>query len=176
MTEHVDEAYFHWLYAKVAWREVYTPSTSFHSLLYFLHCTEYVWRLSGDDNRAEDGRDLRSEFLAQSRYRVDETWMLLDCSVLEMLIGLARRAAFATSKNTQEWFWIFLENLGLSEVSDASYASTPNLGEIVERFVWRQYDVRGRGGIFPLRYPQHDQREVELWYQFSEYVLENDID
>lgn len=177
-TEPIEDLYFNWLYTKVAWSEVVTPSTTYQSLLYTLHCTEFVWRVSGDDNRAEDGRRLRHDFLRESFIRPDETWMFLDCSVLEMLIAFAYRCAFqTTTKSARDWFWIFLQNLGLSEISDSAFSSDGHIiGPVLERFIWRLYDRRGRGGLFPMRMTNHNQREVELWYQFSEYIEDQHID
>jgi hypothetical protein len=42
--------------------------------------------------------------------------------------------------------------------------------EILERVIGRTYRPDGRGGFFPLRYAEKDQREVELWYQLNAYV------
>jgi hypothetical protein len=46
----------------------------------------------------------------------------------------------------------------------------------LETFVWRNYDRKGVGGIFPLYRSRRDQRRVELWYQFNEYIEEYGID
>jgi hypothetical protein len=178
MGEPIEDEYFNWLYTKVGWRENYTPSTKYQSLLYLLHCTEFTWRLSGDDNRAEDGEDLRREFLREvsSRPGYDE-WAYLPCSVLEMLIAFARRAEFQTTYSLREWFWIFIENLGLSDISDANYKEKAELiGPILEAFIWRTYDEHGNGGLFPIKGSEHDQRKIEIWYQFCEYLIENEID
>ena len=63
MEEPIENLYFNWLYTKVSDVKNQTPTTKFDRLLILLHRTEFVWLLSGDDNRAEDGRDLRIEFL-----------------------------------------------------------------------------------------------------------------
>jgi hypothetical protein len=39
--------------------------------------------------------------------------------------------------------------------------------------IWRTYDRRGHGGLFPLQRSNRDQRRVEIWYQLSEYLLQD---
>jgi hypothetical protein len=178
MGEPIEDLYFNWLYAKVAYRRPSTPSTRYQSLLYFLHCTEFVWLVSGDDNRAEEGRELRREFLQESSIQLEESWMLLDCSVLEMLIAFSRRAEFNTDISAERWFWIMIDHLGLSDISDSTYSEQETadvLGPALENFIWRLYDRNGRGGLFPLRHPLEDQRKVEIWYQFCEYLVEQGL-
>jgi len=178
MDEPIEDVYFNWLYAKVAYRAQPTPSNRFQSLLYFMHRTEFVWRVSGDDNRAEDGRGLRQEFLYEIREELAEPLAELECSVLEMMIAFSRRAAFQTDMTPLEWFWIMLENLGIAHLCDSEFDgsdATAMLGQILEDLVWRRYDEKGRGGLFPLRNPSQDQREVEIWYQFCEYLVDQGI-
>lgn len=178
MSEPIEDAYFNWLYTKVAWREVYSPSIRYESLLYVLHCVEFAWIILGDDNRAEEGKELRKEFLREIHLDEDEdSWMVLGCSVLEMLIAFSRRAAFQTDKSSEEWFWIFMENLKLSEISDSAFdEEAEKIGPIIDNLVWRRYDRFGRGGgLFPLRRSENDQRKVEIWYQFCEYLVEQGI-
>ena len=116
--ESLEEVYFNWLYSKVASVDIPTPSLTWLKLLRILHSTEFVWLLSGDDNRAEDGVELRQEFLNQSHLQASESWFEIPCSVLEMLIAFSRRASFQTDDLPRDWFWVFLDNLGLGEMSD----------------------------------------------------------
>lgn len=176
MSEPIEETYFNWLYVKVVEnRPVHTPSNSYLTLMRDLHTTEFIWLLSGDDNRAEDGLDLRKEFLLQAHLDQDPAWTSIPCSVLEMLIAFSRRAAFETELSSREWLWIFLGNLGLSDLTDATLGVTQLTYEIMDRFIWRTYNEKGEGGLFPLTNPQHDQRKVEIYYQFCEWLIENDI-
>lgn len=128
-----------------------------------------------------DGLDLRYEFLSQHPpLRADRDWLELDCSMLEMLIALAIRADFETDTGAiaggvEGWFWKFMDNVRLSQYIDA-LINAKSLGVIdrtLETINNRTYKPNGRGGLFPLRKPQKDQREVELWYQLSAYLLEN---
>ena len=76
MTELLEDPYFEWLCAQVIRQET-TPSLTYERLLATLHATEFVWLVSGDDNRAEDGVELRDPTERGH----------MPCSVLQMLIA-----------------------------------------------------------------------------------------
>lgn len=129
--------------------------------------------MPNDDNRAEEGQALRDEFLETSGTDiVDEEWMAIGCSFLEMLIGLSRRLEFETGAEARVWFWTMLENLDLRHLTDAVDIPPESIDEKIDAVIWRTYSFNGRGGLFPLDHPAKDQREVELWYQLNAYLLE----
>ncbi len=167
MSEPIEENYFDWLRAKV--------SSSIHSqnhydLLHILYRTEFVWFVPGDRNRAEDGKELRQHFLSETGWENDPYWFNEPCSVFEVFISFAKRASFQTDDPVSDWFWIFMTNLHLDEYYRVSKPDALVIDEILYAFVWRTYDENGYGGIFPMRCPENDQRKVEIWYQFCEYV------
>ena len=174
MDEPIEDVYFNWLYSKVASTNVPTPSNSYWTLMRDLHATEFVWIVSGDDNRAEDGLDVRKEFLRESRLDQDPSWGSIGCSVLEMLIALSRRTSFETDVPNREWFWIFLNNLNISGLSDASTGISHEVNNVMDTFLWRLYGADGVGGLFPIRNPQRDQSKIEIWYQFFDYLNDQD--
>lgn len=172
--EPLDELYFRWLYSQVSNVRLKNPSRTHWSLLKLLHTKEFVWIVPNDDNRLEDGRLLRIEFVELHDIQDPEgPWMDLGCSMLEMLIALARRLSFEDDLPEEQWFWHLLENLGLHSFTDRGGWSEQDVDEVLDDVIWRTYEEDGRGGLFPLQDAQEDQREVELWYQMSEYLLEN---
>jgi hypothetical protein len=173
--EPIEEVYFNWLYNKVAFVRHPTPSLTFYTLLRELHRTEFVWVISGDDNRAQDGLDVRSEFMRESSLPHESNWSHIGCSVLEMLIAFSRKAEFETELTAREWFWMFMENLGLREFSDSKKNTERKISVVTETFIWRTYDFNGNRGLFPLTNPTDDQRQVEIWYQFYAYLNETGI-
>lgn len=176
MGEPIEEVYFNWLYSKVASISVPpTPALTYITLLRDLHQTEFIWLLPGDDNRAEEGLELRNEFLKASRVSQDPPWFDVPCSVLEMLIAFSNRAAYQTEISAREWFWILLNNLGIGDLSDNCLGITQTVNSVLDTFIWRTYDVNGEGGMFPLSDPSCDQRHLEIWYQFCEYVVDQDL-
>jgi hypothetical protein len=173
VTEPFEHMYFKWLCAKVVYNMNPTPSLTYWNLLKTMQNTEFVWLLSGDDNRAEDGLELRREFILEAESPDDPSWRRdPGCSVLEMLIAFSRRTEYMTAQKAKDWFWEFIDNLGLKEVNDGHEATPEDIGEILDEFVWRTYEPSGHGGLFPLNDPQRDQTEVEIWYQFCDYLVD----
>ena len=140
-----------------------------------MHKTEFLWSVPNDDNRVEDGKALRVEFVEEEEGgQYDRNWMELECSVLEMLIALSRRLAFEAGDSDFEWFWRLVENLDLIWVTDNEYDNGPAdiVDETLHRLIFRKYDSDGRGGLFPLSKPTENQRNVEIFYQMAAYLLE----
>lgn len=175
MDEPLEEQYFKWLYQQVASVRLKNPARTYWSLIRHLFKKEYVYLIPNDDNRAADGRDLRNEFIEQYEIDPDPEWMDMGCSMLEMLIALSRRLAFEDEGESRDWFWHMMENLDLTFYSDLHFKGdirTETVNNIVDRVIWRTYDFDGTGGLFPLDTTNEDQREVELWYQMNQYLLE----
>lgn len=172
MSEPPDELYFPWLYAQVASVNIADPSRTYWELLRKLYNKEFIWFVPNDDNRAEDGRELRLEFVTTTGAVVDGDWLRLGCSVLELLIALSRRLCFETDIPEVEWFWEMLENLGLDQYNDSRPLPEARVDAVLDRFIWRVYRRNGRGGLFPLKRSSEDQTKVEIWYQMSAYILQ----
>jgi hypothetical protein len=173
MSELIENAYFDWLCAKV--KQDNTPN--YLELFRILHTHVFVPYHSADENRVADAIELREFFL--SDYQLDLSLANeLDeqCSVFEVLVAFADKAAFQIEDmNEQEWFWQFITNLRLEDYRRASTSDRFVIIDILNRFVMRGYESNGDGGLFPLRRPKQDQREVEIWYQFCAYVEDNGL-
>ena len=169
----LDEEYFIWLYKQIGNSRPKNPSRTHWSLARQLFTKEFVWIVPNDDNRVEDGRDLRHEFLEASEI-LDPSpeWIGLGCSFLEMLIGLSRRLSFETDGEPREWFWQLIENLDIYH-NDQVYnnAIRKQIDDVLERVIWRTYNYNGQGGLFPLEMADSDQRKVEIWYQLGAYLI-----
>lgn len=177
MSEPLDELYLRWLYTKIGSVKLRSPAKTYWSLARQLFTKEFVWIVPNDDNRLEDGRDLRQEFVDDCGIaEVDPGWMDLGCSMLEMLIALSRRLSFEAGRNPHGWFWRLMENLEVEEFTDKNYSRLVErlVDDKLDQVIWRTYRQDGRGGLFPLEHPKQDQREVEIWYQLCAYLLEHD--
>lgn len=174
MTGTIDDRYFEWLYSHIGSVRNRNPARSIWHLAHQLYTKEFVWLVANDDNRVEDGRELRQEFIdQQGTDEVTQEWLDLGCSMLEMLIALGRRASFEAKGSPGDWFWKFLRNLDIFIYDDAyDYQATAHVERVLERFIYRNYDSSGEGGLFPLMRAERDQRKVELWYQMAAYILE----
>ena len=177
MSERLEDRYFEWLYGQFAAVSNRNPDRSYWHLAQMLHSREFVWMVRNDDNRVEDGRELRFDFVhEQGTDGLDPYWLELGCSTLEMLVALARRASFSSTREPGEWMWQFMQNLNFTRYTDSNWSD--NAAKAVDRklsnLIYRTYSPTGRGGLFPLRNAVEDQRKVELWYQMSAYLLETE--
>jgi hypothetical protein len=164
--EPIEDLYFDWLCAKVRLDDTVT----YLELLRILHSYEFIPIHKGDENRCADALELRDLFIDETGVEVDFEWLESGCSVLEILVKFSELAAFQIDMTPREWFWQFITNLKLDGYRRATRQDHDEINEILDRFVMRTYDDSGDGGLFPLRRPKNDQRGVELWYQFCEYV------
>ena len=176
----ITEEYFEWLY-DIAVNPKFI-NESYYDLCRKLHEIEFYAILEMDENRAADGIGLRYKF--DSEKHMGEYWLedlRGPCSVFEMMVALAIRLETEIMCNFKEdrtsvWFLDMLRSLGLDVFVDSDYP-TENDEEIeliVDRFLEREYERDGRGGLFTVRDPRKDLRDVEIWYQANWYC--NEID
>ncbi len=176
MAEPLEEQYFVWLYRQVASVRARNPTRTYWSFIRLLHQKEFDWSVPNDDNRVEDGRDLRYEFASEHGFVLDEDWASLKCSMLEMLIALSRRLSFEAEGETRGWFWELVKNIGLDDYNDnyIQGCDTQLVIFALNRVIDREYEADGHGGLFPLNDSREDQREIELWNQASLYLMERE--
>lgn len=173
--ESLDERYLTWLYGQVASVKTRARKSTHWSLLRKLHQTIFVAHVAHDENRCADAKDLRYEFLAECEdVQGDPDWTRFPCTMLELMIVLARQLAFEMDEDVSPWFWHMIDVLELHQFNDRDYNQDAEevIESVLDRVIWRNYEPDGRGGFFPLRNPTRDQRKVELWYQLNAYLLE----
>lgn len=167
MTNHTD--YFLWLIAQIGVPE--RNRNTYNDLFMRLYETEFVWIVPHDDNRLQDGLELRREF-AGNRRGLDE----MPSNLLEVLIALSRRVAWTTNRGPEFWAWQLLDNLRLTKSSDPlTGRKAERVEEILETLIWRTYERDGNGGFFPLNFPRDDQTKREIWDQMNAYVNEMNL-
>lgn len=174
MIEPLEDLYFNWLVSKVVHVEASSPSNTYDTLLRTMHATEFAWLLTGDDNRAADGKDLRTGFLLLADIPDNPEWRNYPASFLEMLLALCKRAEYDTDIPAEAWFWRIVENMGLSDCNDASGITSEEIQPFLDDVIFRQYREDGHGGMFPLKNPPEDQTKLEIWYQFCEYLVDQE--
>jgi len=164
----IDFEYYEWLIGQVD-----TPRNgkSYRGLFERMHNLEFVWTVPNDNNRLQDGLDLRAEFMGS---KIKAKKLQLDgCTILELLIGLSRRVAFIAGGDDRHWAWRLIKNLRLNKMSDElTKENVDRIDEILYNLVWRNYRYDGYGGFFPLNNPERDQTQVEIWFQMQAYVNE----
>ena len=179
----MEEEYYDFLLSLLEEDENQLPSvSSSYHLLWKLHHTEFRYSAMMDRNRDMDGREWRNRYGGE----LSPAFLKCPASVLEVLLGLADRMAFELDDEAgiTQYFWEMLENLGIN-FTDYEFAegiaTDRQVDKTLHRWMSRQYDDYGRGGVFPLRFvPEFDgsnefqnQNRLELWYQMQLYLAEN---
>lgn len=171
----IDDEYFEWLVDLVT-RDRFSQQISFNKLLTQLHNTEFRYSIPLDQNRALDGIDLRYRFAAVYGYSDDVLDVLPECcSMLEMMIALSIRCEEyimddpRVGDRTRQWFWGMVTSLGVGSFYDDRYDEDA-VNEILQRFLDRDYEPDGRGGLFTVRHCAIDLRDVEIWRQLMRYL------
>lgn len=183
----LSNGYFAWLSHFIGKDE--DEDNNYSSLLAVLSGIEFYDVIPNDVNRMKYGKLLRSEYLKSigRDKSEDEDWInLKPVSVLEVLIGLAEKMNFFVGTEVCDdaaawvpFFFELLNNLCLSEftnkkIAEDSESRVSEIKAIVQRWLDRDYDQDGNGGVFPLKYTfGKDQRFIELWYQMHAYINEN---
>lgn len=167
--------YLNWMYQLVSDNPF---GKSYYKLFYLLHDTPFIYLINMDINRHDDGIDLRYRFGTQMRYSDAFIAKRLDihpCSVLEMMIALATRLEEhimddpEIGDRTSRWFWEMIANLGLGDMYDENFNRDYADG-IIQRFLYREYERNGNGGLFTVENCGEDLRDVEIWYQACWYL------
>ena len=171
----LDELYLRWLYGQVADSQERSRSRSYWSIFRQLYKTEFIWWVPNDDNRVEDGKQLRYIFMHElGLTSVDQAWMDSGCSFLEMLIALSGRLECGSDDSAVDWVWHGMHTLEFDIYNDNAEIPHEDVEETMMRVIHRTYRKDGYGGLFPLRHPHEDQTEIEIWAQLNAYLLEND--
>jgi hypothetical protein len=92
-----------------------------------------------------------------------------------MCVAFSKRASFQTDIPSRNWFWTIMQNLQLDQFRHIGPGDQDIIANILHHFMYRQYDANGYGGMFPISLTHNDQRHIEIWYQFCEYVGSNGL-
>lgn len=166
--------YFDWMYNLVC-RNRYSKNISFKKVFSYLNDTKFTYSIRMDLNRAKDGTELRRRYANEFKIANVYDRICGPCSVLEMMIALAIRCeeTIMDDENfgdrTDQWFWDMMKNLGLGHMDDDEF-DEEYVSDVITRFLNRDYEPDGRGGLFFVRNCDIDLRDVEIWIQMLWYL------
>ena len=172
--DRINDEYFEFLLELIDAKR-FSRRVSYRKLLMRLHDTEFTWFVPYDDNRADDGVQLRRRFALIRDDISISNYITGPCTVLEMMVALAVRCEETImddalmGNRTGQWFWGMIHNLGLSPMSDSKFDKR-TVDEIIQRFLNREYEPDGRGGLFTVKHCERDMRTVEIWCQLNWYL------
>ena len=181
--EDFSNAYMNWMMEEM-------HAEDYGMLFDVLHDAEFEWdhrKAPRDADRAADGRYLRLRFANESGMDIWEDWLEWPCSFLEFMVALAYSIDDKIMYDPVRpdgpslWFWDMMRNCGLDRYDDdnmmrGGMLSHMMVSETVTMIMKRRYEYNGNKGPFPLRHPEMDQREVEVWYQANAYYTEKYFD
>lgn len=170
------ELYFKWLIKKI---NVRNKNKYFNNLLSYLYNVEFTWTMARDENlvlRAYE--ETRPQFFDENpiarKYLQMGEELEEPCSVLEMMVGLAldcetKIMTNFVDDNTGEWFWAMVDSLGLDEFDDGRW-DLWEVDLIVNKFLKREYEPDGKGGLFTVSGTKTNMQKLEIWYQMQLYL------
>ena len=172
----IEQEYFEWMFRLVCVGRFANKNT-FRKLLSFLHNVEFTYSIPKDSNRADDGIELRYRYAYVNGLDVDDVLnnIVGPCSVFEMILALAIRCEETIMDDpllgdrTGQWFWKMITNLGLGSMSDARF-DRDRVEYVIARFLNRDYEADGRGGLFRIRNCKYDLRDIEIWTQMLYFL------
>lgn len=177
--DRVINEYFNWLTDIVCNRR-FAKAISYRKLLVCLHNTPFrVHRIRIDENRIEDGINLRWRFACdinrEDRYDEIDDYLAGPCSILEMMIALAIRCEETIMDDPQvgdrtgQWFWGMITSLGLGGMMDDRF-DRKYVDKVIQDFLNHRYEPNGEGGLFTIRNCKSDLRKVDIWCQLCWYL------
>lgn len=156
------------------------------SLCEVLQKVHFLSQIEFDENRSEEGKLLRDEWADSGGGDIsvlDGYLSPYTCTMLELILVLARRMAFEMSDSQFEagigkWVTELLENSGLAYYRNDIFETNPDYYErrircILRDLIHRQYMPNGDGSFFPSQEEETDTREEELLVQMNNYLAEN---
>ena len=178
----VEGAYFEWLYDKIGntvWRN---ETQTYFLLAEVLMNNPFEALVDFDENRAIDGVTLRDEFVDEYGSWEGSNLPFEPCSMLEMLIALARRLHYEMDGfmvgEVPDMFWQMMRNCGLDVLTDNVANQSPvyfqrEAERIIDTINHRLYERNGYGGLFPLKQARSDVRKMELHAQMGAWCIEH---
>ena len=163
------EQYYDWLY-KIVCGEWEPRNLSFHRLLMYLFNRDYIPACEMDVCRATDGINLRYRFASENNIpygKIDAVFQGVPCSMLEMMVALAIRIEEHIMED---------RSMGnrVAAMDDTRF-SEERAEPILARFMDRDYQPNGAGGLFTITRTSIDMRTIDIWYQLMSWLNENEF-
>lgn len=182
MNAWIEETYFQWLC-----NEAFTEKAQrrdYEGCLRVLHDIPFYWTIWSDENRAGDALSFRQyEFLNYQRDldSLDQVWLgnwaTASPSVLEVLLGMARRWHFYFEGNVAFYFCHMFRNLELDRYPGKYLVGQSQEGIRIRIDDWlsRQFKPDGTGSPFPVQHALDvvDMTKLEIWAQMNAYSAEH---
>lgn len=176
------ETYFDWLKSECF--SLTSERREYEGALRVLHDIPFYWTIWSDENRAGDALSFRqSDFLGSQRDlgKMDQQWLhdwaLATPSVLEVLLGIARRWQQYFEGQVSFYFAHMFLNLGLTRYPGRVLPSafSDGIREKLDNWMSHQLPPNGLGGPFPLKQGEFTipMDHVDILMQMNAYSVEH---
>lgn len=176
------ETYFDWLR-----QDCFTDHNErkvYEGVLRELHDIPFFWTMWSDENRAGDALAFRqSDFLGfqQDLDSLNQQWLAAWAtatpSVLEVLLGMARRFSFFYEGVPAYYFGHMFRNMGYDRFPGRvlSHSGRAHIRAITDDWMSRQFKSDGHGSPFPVIHALDvvDMRTIDIWAQMNAYSAEH---
>ena len=175
----LEESYFDWLRSDCFSEP--SERREYEGILRVLHEIPFYYTVWSDENRAGDAMTYRqSDFLSTQRDldTLDQKWLhdwaLAAPSVLEVLLGIARRWNSYFEGPIPYYFGHMFTNMGFDRFPGRLLSATSASAVRVKLDDWmsRQFPANGQGTPFPIHH-DFDLRTVDIWGQMNAYSAEH---
>ena len=172
------ESYFEYL-LQFAGRDTHWGAYSWRKCFKLLHSIPFraTKEFPQDDRRACDACDMRYRW---AEYEMgDKTlrdYLPKEVSVFEVMVRLAVviEERFMTDDDygdrTSQWFFYMISSMGLNGQTDECI-NEDEVTAIVNNFLDRKYDEKGKGGLFYLPSAFKEMNKIELWDQAMHFIV-----
>lgn len=167
----ISEEFFEWIYQFVGGK-------GYRKMLHTLYDVEFFTTDELDENRIYDGCKLRYRFGEEAKIPNSVMNKKLDestCSVLEVMVALSIRMEDTImgdpdyGDRTTMWFWTMVKSLGLYDMKDDVFDYDYTM-HTISRLLHKDYEPNGEGSLFTVRNSNKDFRDMDIWYQMSEFA------
>ena len=150
-------------------------------LLSELNKIEYYFVNAMDEDRVKWALLLRDQFAKEEGTNDIYNVMPGSCTALELLISMAEAADFTLYDNEEgrrpeQFFWIFIHNLGLSYLTDAawSFDATNFIFSVITKWFDRRFSPNGTGTPWPNNKTRADLTNVPMWDAMQWWLADNE--
>lgn len=177
------ETYFDWLRSEAF--SINSERREYEGVLRVLHDIPFYWTIWADENRAGDALAFRqSDFLAfqTDLDRLDQRWLRdwaqAAPSVLEVLLGIARRWSAYFEGSVAYYFGHMFSNLQLTRCPGRvlSTSTAQSIRDTLDSWMSHQLPSNGQGGPFPLKdhtFVGIPMTQVDILMQMNAYSVEH---
>lgn len=169
--------YFEWM-AQVAISDSRTRD-DYLMLLEHLDNMDFTYSIPMDENRFNDGQDLRYRFGYEYNIPEEDIDAMScekgSCSILEMMVALSLKIEEnfmsdpAYGNRISNWFFEMLHSLKLDGMTNDRYDKYW-IDHRIYVLLNHIYDPNGSGGLFTIPDTKQDLRYVDIWNQMSWYI------